>query len=205
MKSLSNTIDITSPPSSDDLPSVVKLKINPTELRNCGWSMPFVVKRKINTAEKQFRRGACELPMAQARHGIAPIPAIRTLLVDDSPAMLNILAQVLAAENRFTVVGSATDGCQALRLAMDLKPELVLMDLNLPELNGAQAASYIKDFSNPPVVFLMTSDDSSNSRAISKAAGADAFIVKSGDLRAQLRAKLQEWFGSTANPVDDTE
>jgi DNA-binding NarL/FixJ family response regulator len=126
---------------------------------------------------------------------------IRTLLVDDSPFMLKTLAQILAREGNFTVVGAATDGCQALRYALALAPDLILMDLHLPHLNGAQATRNIKQFVKPPIVFLMTLDDSSSSRTMSKAAGADAFIVKSGDLDAQLRSKLREWCGSAANPA----
>ena len=42
---------------------------------------------------------------------------------------------------------------------------------------------------------MVTSDDSPDARAISKAAGADAFVVKAADLEAQLRSKLEEWFG----------
>jgi len=124
--------------------------------------------------------------------------SIRALLVDDSPLILKILSQILGAEDRFTVVGSATDGCQALRQTLALNPELVLMGFHLSQMNGAQVTSYIKHFKSPPVVFMVTSDDSSSTRAMSRAAGADAFIVKSGDLHAQLKVKLQEWFGSAA-------
>ncbi len=124
---------------------------------------------------------------------------IRTLLVDDSPLMLKILSQMLAREDRIIVVGAATDGCQALRYALDLAPDLILMDLHLPCLNGAQATQYIKQYANPPIVFMVTSNNSSSSRTMCQAAGADAFIVKAGDLEVQLRSNLLEWFGSTAN------
>ena len=124
---------------------------------------------------------------------------IRTLLVNDSPFMLKTLAQILAQEGNFTVVGAATHGSQALQYTLALSPELILMDFDLPHLNGAEATRYIKQFVNPPIVFMVTSDDSSSSRTMSKAAGADAFIVKSGDLDAQLKSNLREWFGSTAN------
>jgi len=51
--------------------------------------------------------------------------SIRALLVDDSPIILKILSQILSAEDRFTVVGSATDGYQALRQTLALDPDLV--------------------------------------------------------------------------------
>jgi len=121
---------------------------------------------------------------------------IRTLLVDDSPFMLKVLAQILAHEGNFTLVGAATDGCQALRRVLALSPDLVLMDFYLPHLNGIQATRYIKQFENPPIVIIITSDESPTSRSRAKDAGADAFVVKGEDIHAQLRNTLQELFGS---------
>ncbi len=127
--------------------------------------------------------------------------AYRTLLVDNSPIMLKIFAKILAREGDFTVVGAAVNGRQALEYALTLRPNLILMDFNLPHLNGAEATQRIKQFANPPIVFIVTSDDYSSSRMMCKAAGADAFIVKAGDLCAELRSKLKEWFGSAANSL----
>jgi len=130
---------------------------------------------------------------------------IQVLLVDDSPIMLSTLARILAKQGRTTVLGTATDGWLALRAALETTPDLVLMDLNLPCLNGAEATRYLKLLPKPPVVFMVTSDDSPNAQSISKAAGADAFIVKAADLDVQIRSKLYEWFseprGSKGNSV----
>ena len=187
--------------NSDSLTSVIKLKILPAvdQPRNCGWSMPFVFKLKTHPAEKQIQQRACGFPVARINQELSLPSCIRTLLVDDSPFMLRTLTQILAAEGKFKVIGSATDGCQALKQTMALAPELVLMDLHLPHLNGAQVTSYIKHFKNPPDVFIVTSDDSFDSRAMCKAAGADAFIVKSGDFRAKLTEKLKDWFDLAAS------
>jgi len=114
--------------------------------------------------------------------------------VDDSPRVLKVLSQILAKEEGFTLVGSATDGCQALRYASALEPELVLMGLHLSKLSGAQATSHIKKSMNPPVVFMVCSDDAPGSRAMSEAAGADALIASSPDLEVGLRSRLREWF-----------
>lgn len=151
-----------------------------------------LAKLEIHPAEEQDQQPSHELPGLREP---LKFGGIRTLLADDSPLMRKILAQILSAEGGFTVVGSATDGLQALEHAKALVPALVLMDLDLPHLNGAQAASALKKLNNPPVVFIVTSDDNSNAREISKAAGADAFIVKSANLHAELGAKLHDWFG----------
>jgi hypothetical protein len=50
--------------------------------------------------------------------------AVRTLIADDSPSMLKTLAQILALEGNFTLVGTATDGCQAVRQALTMEPAL---------------------------------------------------------------------------------
>jgi two-component system NarL family response regulator len=126
--------------------------------------------------------------------------SIRTLLTADTPIMLKTLVGILTRERGFEVVGTATDGRQAVHSAATLAPQLVLMDLHPPHLNGNQATRCLKQFENPPVVFMVTSDDSSSYRAVSTVAGVDAFVLKSGDLHAQLESKLQEWFGlKTAN------
>jgi CheY-like chemotaxis protein len=109
--------------------------------------------------------------------------------------MLKALENILASEGGFTVVGRAADGRQELRDVLALAPDLVLMDLHLPCLNGDQTTDYIKQFVDPPLVFIVTGNESPSAREICAAAGADAFIVKSADFRSQLKFKLQEWFG----------
>ena len=119
---------------------------------------------------------------------------VRTLIADDSPLMLKTLAQILALEGNFTLVGTATDGCQAVRQALTMEPELVLMDYRMPHLNGLEAIRHIKQSENPPVIILVTADDTPSGEALAKAAGADGFVKKGGNLREQLRAVFQELF-----------
>jgi DNA-binding NarL/FixJ family response regulator len=109
--------------------------------------------------------------------------------------VLKVLSQILSSEAGFTVVGSATNGSQALHYASALMPDLVLIGLHLSKLNGAQVTHHIKRGRNPPVVFMMSSDDTPTSHATSEQAGADAFVPISTGLE-HLRSKLHEWFGS---------
>ncbi len=120
---------------------------------------------------------------------------VRTLVVDDSPAMLRILAQILEEAGNFDLVGTATDGWQALRYVSALKPELVLMDFHLPQLNGMEATLYLKAHEHPPIVIIVSSDDSSVAKSMGERAGADGFIVKAGDLSVRLTRTLQNFFG----------
>jgi CheY-like chemotaxis protein len=120
---------------------------------------------------------------------------VRTLVVDDSPFMLKILAQILEEAGNFDLVGTATNGCQALRYVSMLSPELVLMDVHMPRLNGIQATRYIKQREHPPAIIIVTSDDSAITKATAEEAGADAFVSKDGNLRQQLMDVLQDLFG----------
>lgn len=122
---------------------------------------------------------------------------VTTLVVDDSPFMLKTLSQILEQDGNFDLVGTAMNGCQALRYVSMLSPELVLIDVHMPGVNGIQATRFIKDREHPPVVIIISLDDSSAARKIAEAAGADAFLSKQGNLRHQLMGTLLDLFGPT--------
>ena len=124
--------------------------------------------------------------------------AVSTLVADDSPSMLKTLSQILERAGIFDLVGTATDGCQALRYVSMLSPELVLMSMHMPRLNAIQATRYIKQRDHPPVVILISSDDSSVTKSSAEDARADAFVSKQGNLRHRLIGVLQDLFGPDA-------
>ncbi len=127
-----------------------------------------------------------------AQEDVCAIRNVRVLLADDSPVMLKALAKVMALEGSLTFVGLVTDGYQAVRQALNLKPDLVLMDHSMPHINGIEATRYIKQFQSPPVVVIVTSNGTPECKAQAKAAGADGFVVKGGDLPERLRMVFQE-------------
>ena len=120
---------------------------------------------------------------------------VRTVIADDDPLGLKAIALMLALETRFDLVGSAVNGVQAVRQASQLRPELVLLDHRRPGLDGIQATRCIKGFEHPPRVVLVASENTPDCRARAKAAGADGFVEKRGDLRRQLHRVLEELFG----------
>jgi CheY-like chemotaxis protein len=71
---------------------------------------------------------------------------------------------------------------------------LVVTDLHMPGLDGAEAAHLLKQRPNPPIIFVVTSDDTPEARARSMAAGADAFLVKAADLAPRVLSAIQEFF-----------
>src|SRR5260221_1058109 len=108
---------------------------------------------------------------------------VRTLIVDDSPFMLKILAQILEETDLFDLVGTATDAYQALRHVSALSPELVLMDIHMPGLNGIQATRFMKRSEHPPRGSLISSDSSSIATSLTEQAGAHWVFSKADDVR----------------------
>ena len=125
---------------------------------------------------------------------------VRTLIADDDTLGLKTLALMLELEARFDLVGTASDGRQALRKAFELRPELVLLDHRMAGLDLIQTIRCMKALKHPPMVVLITSDNTSDSRARAKAAGADGFVDKGGDLQRQLHGKFHELLGARLEP-----
>lgn len=121
---------------------------------------------------------------------------VRTLVVHDSPIMLKILAQIL--ENAgFDLVGTATNGFQALRSVAMLSPDLVLMDLHLSLLSGTQAVQCIKRRQHPPVIIAVGSDCSAAAKTTAQLAGADEFVSDQCNLRQCMTKAFERFFGRT--------
>ncbi len=85
---------------------------------------------------------------------------IRVLLCDDQALVTDGLQLILESDASFEVVGAASDGAQAVELTARLKPDIVLMDLKMPGMNGVQATYAIRrDHPEIPVLVLTTFDD----------------------------------------------
>lgn len=81
---------------------------------------------------------------------------MRVLVVDDSPVFQNVLTAVVAATPGFEVVGAASSGREALHVVEALAPELVLLDLTLPDVDGIETARRIRRHYPGVVVMLLT-------------------------------------------------
>lgn|SRR5215831_13547444 len=107
------------------------------------------------------------------------MPALRTLVVDDHEELRKLLRSMLQGKTECVVVGEATDGLQAIEQAKELQPDLILLDLSLPKLNGMEAGRRIlKACPHAKIVFL--SQDSS--RDVIQGAlslGAAGYLLKS--------------------------
>lgn len=107
----------------------------------------------------------------------APNP-VRVLLTDDHAVVRIGLKTILAEDPRLRIVGEAATGAECLRLSTTLKPDLVLLDLRLPDIPGSEVCRRLKALSEPPAVLVLTSfaDDQLVLESIS--AGADGYLLK---------------------------
>ncbi|MEE4205353.1 MAG: LytTR family DNA-binding domain-containing protein [Erythrobacter sp.] len=85
--------------------------------------------------------------------------ALRTLIVDDEPLAVERIQVICAEIPAIRVVGTASDGAAALRLAEKLAPDLVLLDMTMPELDGLGVARHFASTESPPAVIFVTAHD----------------------------------------------
>ena len=117
--------------------------------------------------------------------------ACRILIVDDSQAVRESLGWLLRDESNLTVVGEAANGLDAIRLALKLKPDVVILDIELPDTDGFFVTQELKKMTDSPLVVLLSihSDVISKQRGV--LAGCDAFVEK-GTSWPNLLAILQK-------------
>jgi len=109
------------------------------------------------------------------------LDAVRVVLADDDPLFARAMRARLSLHPELEIVGIASDGVEAVDLAAALEPDIVLMDVSMPRLDGIAATERIRQQPSPPAVVLITGDDQeSDSRAYE--AGAAAYLRKSTDL-----------------------
>jgi DNA-binding NarL/FixJ family response regulator len=111
---------------------------------------------------------------------------IRVLLVDDHPLFRRTLAETLHEEDGFVVVGECEDGSEVVEAADRLRPDVVFMDLSMPEMDGLAATQALRDAHSEARVIVLTGEGSS-ARSEAMAAGADALVPKDTRLHALLR------------------
>ena len=112
---------------------------------------------------------------------------IRILIVDDHPVFRFGLRALLATEADTEVVGEATTGAEAVSLAATLAPDLILMDLNLPDLNGLEATRQILAQQPEAGVLIITMFEDDSVIAALRA-GARGYILKGAEGEETLRA-----------------
>lgn len=133
-------------------------------------------------------------------------PRRRVLVVDDSTFMRIALRRIIESGSDMTVVGEARNGREAVELARDLRPDIITMDVEMPELDGLAAMTQILAQSRPaPIMIMVSGHTQRGTEATIKALslGAVDFVSKSssfaaedlGHVDSELKEKLRYWAG----------
>jgi DNA-binding NarL/FixJ family response regulator len=116
------------------------------------------------------------------------MPPIRVLIVDDQPQVRQALHTLLPLIGEIEIAGEAADGEAALAQAAVLQPDVVLMDLDMPIVDGCEAARQIKARQPACRVIALTIHADEASRQAAEQAGADDFVEKGAPLSCLLQA-----------------
>jgi len=112
--------------------------------------------------------------------------SMRVLIADEHVTFREFLKSFLSRIPEFQVAGEASDGLEAVELVARLKPDLVLMDIEMPRMDGLEAARQIKAHHNATTVFLLSAVADDAHRQAADRSGADAFLPKSARMGSVL-------------------
>jgi len=113
---------------------------------------------------------------------------IRVLVGDDHPVFRRGIRAILGAEPDTELVGEATDGEEAVELALELGPDVILMDLNMPKMTGIEATRRILEVSPDTAILMLTMFEDDKSIFAAMRAGAHGYVLKGADGTETLRA-----------------
>jgi len=129
---------------------------------------------------------------------------IRLLVVDDQPAVRRGLRVRFHLEPDMQVVGEASTGREALTLAQTLAPDVVLMDIEMPGMDGIEATAALRTIVPQSAVVILSIHTERQTRIRAQAAGAVAFVEKRGTTDTLLAA-IRQAAGQTGESIEERE
>jgi DNA-binding NarL/FixJ family response regulator len=121
----------------------------------------------------------------------AVIPApISVLITDDEPLFVEMIQALLAAEEEIAVIATARDGQAAVRLAEELRPDVIIMDVSMPVMDGIEATRRIRELNPDANVLILTGGTTAGDIDRSRKAGAAVYLTKdriATELVAEIR------------------
>ena len=137
----------------------------------------------------------------------AATPRFRVLIVDDAPSVREALRWALESEDDLAVVGEAGDGVEGFERAAALVPDVTILDIEMPGLDGYALAREVKTLAHAPAVVFLTVHSDGVSRQRAAAAGGDGFVDKGIGWPALIDEVRHALIGRTpfAPPVADAD
>ena len=106
------------------------------------------------------------------------LAAIRILVVDDFEPWRRFLSSMILTKSEWQIVGEASDGLEAVQKVVELKPDLILLDIGLPKLNGIEAAKQIREVAPESKIIFLTVESSATVMQEALSFGAWGYVVK---------------------------
>jgi DNA-binding NarL/FixJ family response regulator len=108
----------------------------------------------------------------------AGVSSVRILVVEDFPPFRQFICSMLGERNGLQIIGEAADGLEAVQKAVELKPDLILMDIGLPSLNGLEAARRILELVPESKIIFLSQESSADVMQAALKMGARGYVVK---------------------------
>jgi DNA-binding NarL/FixJ family response regulator len=132
-------------------------------------------------------------PEPNGRCGLSRPVAVRVLVVEDFQPFLQFISSTLGKRHDLQVIGEVSDGLEAVQEAVELKPDLIIMDIGLPSLNGIEAAQQIRKLVPESKIIFFSQEYSADVVQGALSLGACGYVVKTSagtDLLAAVDAVL---------------
>ena len=123
----------------------------------------------------------------------------RVLICDDVPMLRELLRYELEEDDGIVVVGEADNGNDGVRLVKELHPDVVVLDLAMPGLDGLEAITLMRAVTDPPAILVHSGFDAATMRDRVLALGAERYLEKGGNL-AEVRTAVKELIEGRSQP-----
>ena len=123
--------------------------------------------------------------MSTTRKAVAPL---RVLIADDHPTILQMVRKILDEHPNLSVVGEAADGTEAVELAEELRPDVVVINVTMPKMSGFEAARRIHEKTPLTSIVILSTHKDASFIAMARQSGATGYVSKSAAANDLVRA-----------------